>query len=152
MIGEHVLETEAVRYYQTGASGVIRLPYSDLEFKSRVISIINLLEKTSRIINKVKIGPLEIDLHNRTLKKQDKLIKLTNAESKILRVLLQNKNSVVDKDTIIHYAWNDDESATDNALGIHIARLRNKIEFHKDKPVIDTIWGIGYRLNYHDDI
>ena len=70
-------------------------------------------------------------------------------EAKILRILLQHRDSVVDKDTIIHYAWNDNDSATDNALGIHIARLRNKIEYDESKPIIDTIWGTGYRLNSH---
>lgn len=151
VFGQKVSDEEEVAYYDAGANGVIKIPFSASIVVARLKSVMLLLEKTSRVINKVTIGPVEIDLHNRVLKKQDAIIKLTNVESKILHILLQNKNTVVDKDAIINFAWNNDDSATDNALGIHIARLRSKVEFDSNSQIIDTIWGIGYRLNYHTD-
>lgn len=144
-----VNEIDEVAYYKLGVQGVIRLPFNPITIVTRVVSIIRLLEKTSRVIRKVKFGPVEIDLHNRHVKKNEEILKLTNVETKILRILYHNKNHIVDKDAIIHFAWDDDESATDNAISIHITRLRNKIEFDKAKPLIDTIWGTGYRLNYY---
>ncbi|PKK85787.1 MAG: hypothetical protein CVV63_04870 [Tenericutes bacterium HGW-Tenericutes-8] len=151
VFGTEYSELDEVAFYDAGANGVVRMPLQTLAVAARIKSVINLLEKTSRVINKVKIGPLEIDLHNRVVKKEDKVLKLTNVESKILHILIQNKNTVVDKDAIIHFAWDDEDSATDNALGIHIARLRSKVEFDQKHQIIDTIWGIGYRLNYHTD-
>ncbi len=143
-----ISESDEIAYYKLGVQGVIRIPFNPMIISARIISIIKLLEKTSRLIRKVTIGPVEIDLHNRFVKKHDENLKLTNVEAKILRILFNNKNHIVDKDAIIHFAWDDDESATDNALSIHITRLRNKIEFDKNRPLIDTIWGTGYRLNY----
>lgn len=151
VFGTDFSDSDEVAYYDTGANGVVRMPMQTQAVAARIKSVINLLEKTSRVINKVKIGPLEIDLHNRIVKKEDKILKLTNVESKILHILIQNKNTVVDKDAIIHFAWDDEDSATDNALGIHIARLRSKVEFDHKNQIIDTIWGIGYRLNYHTE-
>lgn len=144
-----VNESDEIAYYKLGVQGVIRIPFNAVLVAERICSIIRLLEKTSRVIRKVKIGSVEIDLHNRYVKKHEEYVKLTNVETRILRILFNNKNHIVEKDTIIHYAWDDDESATDNALSIHITRLRNKIEFDKQKPLIDTIWGTGYRLNYN---
>lgn len=148
VFGENISEEQEIAYYDNGANGVVRIPFQPSIITKRLKSVILLLERTSRIINKVTIGEVEIDLHNRVLKKQDEIIRLTNVESKILHILLQNKNTVVDKDAIINFAWSNDDSATDNALGIHIARLRNKVEYDKNAQIIDTIWGIGYRLNY----
>lgn len=151
VFGDKISCEEEVAYYDAGATGVVRMPFQAPTVAARLKSVMLLLEKTSRVINKVKIGPVEIDLHNRVLKKQDVVIKLTNVESKILHILIQNKNTVVDKDAIISFAWNNDDSATDNALGIHVARLRSKVEYDRNAKIIDTIWGIGYRLNYHTD-
>ncbi|MDY0210526.1 MAG: winged helix-turn-helix domain-containing protein [Acholeplasma sp.] len=147
IFGRHITEQEAFMYHEKGANGVIRIPFSPSVVAIRIISIIKLLEKTSRVINKVYVGPLEIDLHNSVVLRDNAEIKLTNAESKILRVLIKNANTVVDKDSVIRYAWDETDSATDNALGIHIARLRQKIEYNENEPVIETIWGIGYRFN-----
>lgn len=144
-------ESDEIAYYKLGVQGVIRIPFNPMIVSARIVSIIKLLEKTSRLIRKVRFGPVEIDLHNRYVKKHEENLKLTNVEARILRILFNNKNHIVDKDAIIHYAWDDDESATDNALSIHITRLRNKIEFDKNRPLIDTIWGTGYRLNYYTE-
>ena len=148
VIGE-VNESEEIAYYKLGVQGVVRIPFNAQIISTRIISIIRLLEKTSRLIRKVQFGPVEIDLHNRYVKRYGEQFKLTNVEARILRILFNNKNHIVDKDAIIHFAWDDDESATDNALSIHITRLRNKIEFDSSMPLIDTIWGTGYRLNYY---
>lgn len=146
-----VTEVDEIAYYKLGIHGVIKKPYNPVVLCARIVSIIRLLEKTCRVIRKVTLGPIEIDLNNRRVKKMEQDFKLTNVEARILRILLTNKNQIVDKDAIIHYAWDDEDSATDNALSIHITRLRNKIEFDKNKPLIDTIWGTGYRLNYHSE-
>lgn len=143
-----VSETDEIAYYKVGIQAVIRTPFNASLIAIRISSTIALLKKTSRVLRKIKLGEVEIDLHNRHVKRGEYQIKLTSVETRILRILFNNKNHIVEKDAIIHYAWDDDESATDNALSIHITRLRNKIEHDRSKPIIDTIWGTGYRLNY----
>lgn len=144
----NISEQEEIAYYKLGVQGIIRPPFNAVILSCRIVSIIRLLEKSSRLIRRLKFGQTEIDLHNRFVKNGESMIKLTAVETRILRILFNNKNYIVEKDAIIHYAWDDDESATDNALSIHITRLRNKIENDRTKPIIDTIWGTGYRLNY----
>lgn len=144
---KNLSDAEECEIYKAGVCGVIRTATNPKVTALRINAITELLIKTSRVSNRIVIGPVEIDLNNRLIIKEGEKIKLTNAESKILRILIKNVNTVVDKDSVIQYAWNDDESATDNALGIHIARLRQKVEYDPNSPVIDTIWGIGYRFN-----
>lgn len=146
----NISEQEEISYYLLGVQEIIRPPYNTQILSHRISSIIKLLEKSSRLIRKLKFGQTEIDLYNRLVVHADSQIKLTSVEVRILKILFQNKNHIVEKDAIIHYAWDDDKSATDNALSIHITRLRNKIEKTNAHPIIDTIWGAGYRLNVAD--
>ena len=85
---------------------------------------------------------------NHQIKKGDETYHLTNVEYKILTILLESKDETVTKDRIINYVWDNDKSATDNALGIHITRLRKKLTYDQRTQLIETIWGVGYRLNY----
>ena len=93
-------------------------------------------------------GPIEIDLSNHQIKNQHKIHNLTKVEYKILTILLSSKDETVTKDRIINFVWDNDKSATDNALGIHITRLRRKLDYEHHVQLIETIWGVGYRLNY----
>ena len=43
--------------------------------------------------------------------------------------------------------WNYDDGVDDNALNVHISKLRKKLkECNPDEEYIETVWGIGYRL------
>ena len=95
----------------------------------------------------MRLGRLVLHLDNRELHIDQHVLSLTKVEFKILHLLIDHKESVVSKDTIIHYVWDEDSSATDNALGIHITRLRKKIMEICDEDFIETIWGLGYRIN-----
>lgn len=93
------------------------------------------------------IGPIEIDLKNRYIKNKNDILPLTNVEYKILSILLNMKDQTVSKDYLIHRVWDKDSSATDNALGIHIMRLRKKLIISPNRSLIETVWGVGYKLN-----
>ena len=48
---------------------------------------------------------------------------------------------------LIERVWNDEESADDNTLNVHISRIRNKLkEANPKEEYIETVWSIGYKL------
>lgn len=146
---DHELEKKA--YHDQGAEGYVEIPFSSLIVSARVKAIMSFMDRKRSNSFTFKIGPLSIDIKNRTIYNNNKKMKLTVVESKILKILLENIGTVVPKDLIINFAWQNDKSATDNALGIQITRLRNKLHFSNEFEVIETIWGTGYKLNsLHD--
>ncbi|NBH13180.1 winged helix family transcriptional regulator [Lachnospiraceae bacterium] len=64
-----------------------------------------------------------------------------------LRLLLQDTKKVYTKEQIYSLVWNDAYCGDENAVTVHIGRLRNKIEDDSRIPrYVLTIWEIGYKL------
>ena len=81
-----------------------------------------------------------------SVKKDGKEIELTAKEFEILKLLLQNPKKVYTKEQIYSLVWNDAYLGDENAVNVHISRLRTKIEEDPRNPgYIVTVWGIGYK-------
>ena len=72
---------------------------------------------------------------------------LTAIEYSLLELLVRNRNRTCTKSMIYDSIWNYDDGVDDNALNVHISKLRKKLkECNPDEEYIETVWGIGYRL------
>lgn len=137
-----------VRYLEYGSEGYIDIPFEAHVVASRIKAVLRYLHQVKRPApNMMRLGRFVLHLDNRELHIDQHVLSLTKVEFKILHLLIDHKENVVSKDNIIHYVWDEDSSATDNALGIHITRLRKKIMEICDEDFIETIWGLGYRIN-----
>ena len=87
---------------------------------------------------------------NHKLVIDNKEIKLTPLEFKLLSLFLENQNQVLLKERIIEKIWDVNENYVDeHTLLVTISRLRNKIEDDKHH-YIKTVYGLGYRW-CHDE-
>ena len=92
-------------------------------------------------------GELVMNLSDYTLTKNGKRVELTAKEFEILKLLMQNPKKVYTKEQIYSLVWNDAYLGDENAVNVHVSRLRNKIEDDTRNPrYIITVWGIGYKL------
>ena len=88
-----------------------------------------------------------MNLNDYSVRKNGKEIELTAKEFEILKLLLQNPKKVYTKEQIYSFIWKDAYLGDENAVNVHISRLRNKIEDQpRDPRYIITVWGIGYKL------
>ena len=95
----------------------------------------------------VKAGEIEMNLADYTVTKAGNKIDLTAKEFEILKLLMQNPKKVYTKEQIYSLVWKDAYYGDENAVNVHISRLRNKLEEDAKNPgYIVTIWGIGYKL------
>ena len=141
-------EGEIVSYMSFGSEGHIEIPFHTEVVAARIKAVLRYLHQIKRgLPNIVRYGRLMLHMDNHEVLIDGKQIPLTNVEFKIFQLLVEHRETVVTKDKIIHHVWDEDSSATDNALGIHITRLRKKLECMPGYDLIETIWGLGYRLN-----
>lgn len=134
--------------YEVGCEGYYRIPFNAKLVASKIKSVIRFINRSRYIkADVLHVGKLTLHMTNREVYLDGNVISLTNVEFKIMQILVENHDLVVSKDRIIHHVWDEDASATDNALGIHITRLRKKIVCDAKTSVIETVWGLGYRLN-----
>lgn len=136
-----------------GADDYITKPFSVTELSARIkanirrstqYSVHKEVEETQGTLN---VGELTINLDDFTVCKNGLSIDLTAKEYEILKLLAKNPKKVYTKEQIYANVWNDAYCGDENAVNVHISRLRNKIEDNPRSPrYIVTVWGIGYRL------
>ncbi len=96
----------------------------------------NLIEHKGSILN----------ISDATLNYQDRKIELSKNENKILQILLENKEKVVSRDTIMTRLWETDSYIDDNTLTVNITRLRKKLQEAGLSDFITTKKGVGYMV------
>lgn len=133
-----------------GADDYITKPFSVVEVLARVKANIRRTTEYAAPIQEpeeLTFRSLKMDLSNHTVTKNGVLLELTAKEFDILKLLLQNPKRVYTKAQIYSLIWNDVYVGDENAVNVHISRLRNKIEDNPRSPeCVLTVWGIGYKL------
>lgn len=87
-----------------------------------------------------------LNLTEATLTYQQEKIELTKNDLRILQVLMENKEKVVSRDTLMMKLWESDSYVDENTLSVNVNRLRKKLEAVGLEDFILTKKGIGYRI------
>ena len=134
-----------------GADDYITKPFSVTEVLARIKA--NIRRNTQYAVQASKeediltCGSLAINTSDYSVLKNESRIELTEKEFEILKLLMKNPKKVYTKEQIYSQVWNDAYLGDENAVNVHISRLRNKIEDDPRNPkIVITVWGIGYKL------
>ena len=87
-----------------------------------------------------------LNLTEATLTYGNEKLELTKNELRILQVLMENKEKVVSRDTLMTKLWESDSYVDENTLSVNVNRLRKKLESVGLDDFIQTKKGIGYRI------
>lgn len=74
------------------------------------------------------------------------LDKITKQEFAILKLLMSNPKKVFTKEAIFEYAWEQEYMGETKTLDVHISNIRKKIKEFTEEEYIETVWGIGYKM------
>ena len=136
-----------------GADDYITKPFAIEELLARIR--VGLRKKssdgTSRASNEISSGRLSLDPVKREVKVDDTLIDLTKKEFDLLNYLMENKNIVISRETILEHIWGYDFSGETNAVDVYIRYLRSKIEEPFGLKTIHTVRGVGYVIKDEKD-
>lgn len=87
-----------------------------------------------------------LNLNETTLTYREQKIELTKNEFRILEILMENKEKVVSRETLMTKLWESDNYVDENTLSVNVNQLRKKLEALGLEEFILTKKGIGYRL------
>ncbi|CCU78632.1 Phosphate regulon transcriptional regulatory protein PhoB (SphR) [Halanaerobium saccharolyticum subsp. saccharolyticum DSM 6643] len=132
---------------ELGADDYLEKPYSIKELFVRVKSQLRRAYELQLKLSKIRAANIVLDLGGRQLYLDDQPVNLAVKEFELLKILIQNKGRVVNKDKLFNQVWGIDSDSDFSTLTVHINKLREKIEKNPKKPeLIKTVWGIGYRF------
>ncbi len=134
---------DRVKGLDLGADDYLVKPFDFNELLARVRALLRRDKpvKTSRLT----FDDLEIDAAGKTVRRGGEVLKLTPREYSLLEALVRNRGRVLSREVIIDRIWNDDESMS-NTVNFHVTSLRKKIDSGREKSLIETVHGFGYRI------
>src|SRR5450631_3005148 len=140
-------EDQKVRLLQAGADDYVVKPFGMAELLARAEAALRRYYKTATESPIVVAGPLSIDLVGRTVSLNDKQIKLTRKEYRLLHILATHIGLVVTHDQLLKEIWSGNQRDNIQYLRILVRKLRQKIETDPNHPrLLVTESGVGYRL------
>ena len=89
-------------------------------------------------------GPLTMDVERHTVAVSGTPVELTRREFDLLRYLLENKEKVISRESLLDHVWGFDFVGETNAVDVYIRFLRAKIDEHFGIKLIHTVRGVGY--------
>lgn len=156
MVTARTEPVDKIRGLGLGADDYISKPFDPAELVARVHANIRQYE---RLVKKetdrndtdqeeIRIGDLRILVNSWKVYKGDREIKFPNREFELLKFLAMNPNIVFTKEQLFEKIWGYDYMGDSATVMVHINRIREKIEDDSKNPkILETIWGVGYRLN-----
>lgn len=142
---------DRVQGLDLGADDYLIKPFSFDELLARIRVLLRRNSTSETANNIFSISNLTVDIESRTVKRDEKSIKLSTREFTILEYMIRNKGKVLSRDTIEQHIWNYDYEGGTNVIDVYIRYLRKKIDDGYTPKLIHTIRGIGYVLKVEDE-
>jgi DNA-binding response OmpR family regulator len=133
-----------VAYFSLGVDDVLvkHLDQPDL-IAARVLSNMRNLHG-----EKIDVGKLLIDIANKKIEYDDKIVSLNGKTFDILAFLALRKQRVFSKDEIINALWEEPEYVSDNTVEVAINQIRKRLKSILGFQVIHTVRRRGYKFAY----
>ena len=129
-----------------GACDYLTKPFDTRELLARIK--LRLRERGSSDKNRIYIhGDIRIDDSSHEVTVSNVPVKLTKTEYGILKILMEDPETVVTKSSLIDRVSSGTEDCTESSLKTHVSHLRSKLAAVSRKDYIESVWGIGFKMN-----
>ncbi len=137
--GDKVLGLDA------GADDYLAKPFDFAELGARVRALLRRPENARSPL--LTAADIELDPAAHTVRRAGVTVPLTAREFALLHYLMDRKGEVVSRTDLLEAVWDAHYDGLSNVVDVHVANLRRKLELPGRPIPIETIRGVGYRVD-----
>jgi len=141
------MREDTLEGFKSGGDDYIKKPFSMEELLYRIKAI---LRRSAGIIGEdeqthFQIGQYAFDSNSQELSKDENTVKLTSKESQLLKILIQNRNQVLQRETALKLIWGDDTYFNARSMDVYISKLRKLFKAENEVEIVN-VHGKGFKL------
>ncbi len=130
---------------KAGGDDYLAKPFAFVELAARIEALLRRPVLGRETV--LRVGPLELDLVDRTVFRAGRAIELLPREFKLLEYLMRRPGQVMTRAMLLGDVWNYRFVTVTNLVDVHIGKLRRKIDGPDEPQMIHTIRGAGFMLS-----
>jgi two-component system OmpR family response regulator len=135
---------ERVRGLKAGGDDYLTKPFVMVELAARIEALLRRPALSRETV--LRVGALEMDLIERTVRRGSRHIDLLPREFKLLEYLMRRPGQVLTRAMLLENVWNYRFIAETNLVDVHVGKLRKKIDAPGEAPMIHSVRGLGFML------
>ena len=150
MLTARVEEDSRLAGLNSGADDYVSKPFSPKELVARVKAVLRRADPmlSSGGPQHLSFGDLSLDLKEYDVKVKSEPVSLTPTELRLLTMFMRDPGRVFTREQIIERVFERDFDSLDRSIDTHISNLRRKLQRGPGTTYIQTVYGVGYKLNH----
>jgi two-component system, OmpR family, response regulator len=135
---------ERVRGLRSGGDDYLTKPFAAVELVARIEALLRRPSESPDTV--LRVGPLELDLIQRTARRGERKIELLPREFRLLEYMMRRKDQMLTRAMLLEEVWNYKFVPQTNLVDVHMGRLRHKVDEPNELPMITNVRGVGFIL------